>query len=347
MTTPVWIGLGSNLGDRRAILDAAVEALNRTEGVTVVQVSTYRETLPVGGPPGQGPFLNAAARLDTTLSPRALLAETQRIEAELGRIRVVRWGERTLDIDLLIFGSKFVDEPDLKLPHPRLAVRRFVLEPLAEIDPDVVDPITGRTAVAMLANLDRLPRIVMLERSVARDIGGLVGAISRQLEGIGCYLDDLFVESTTLSDRKIGRYKEAVANLLGIKTLLQAGFPTIDRWIVVDSVYLPPNNLSELNSLIQQAEETIAGVTQHLIPGLGRAYPGFKRLPKSLEQGRQSLIRQREIYEGFPEPTVVIRPKNTKSDRLPSKTLTYKLEETEPDAIVAEVVAVCRGIAGG
>jgi 2-amino-4-hydroxy-6-hydroxymethyldihydropteridine diphosphokinase len=163
MSTRAYISLGSNLGDRRAILDAALDALTRVRGVELGAVSSYQETSPVGGPPDQGPFLNAAARLFTTLSPRELLVQLQRIEAEAGRVRVVRWGERTLDLDLLVFGSTFLDEPDLQVPHPRLAFRRFALAPLAEIAPSLVDPGTMQTIAALLANLDRRPRFLAID----------------------------------------------------------------------------------------------------------------------------------------------------------------------------------------
>jgi len=162
MPTTAWIGLGSNLGDRKANLDAALVALGHVNGVTVRAVSSYHETSPVGGPHGQGAFLNAAARLDTTLDPFELLKIAQGIEDDLGRVRTIRWGERTIDVDLLIFGEKFLDTPELKIPHPRLAFRRFALTPLAEIGPDSVDVVTGRTVAALLANLERKPRSLSL-----------------------------------------------------------------------------------------------------------------------------------------------------------------------------------------
>ena len=136
MNALALIGLGSNLGDRRATLLRAIEELNATPGVSVVKVSSFHETEPVGGPPGQGPYLNAAACIETTLEPPALLHRLQEIEARNGRVRTVRWGERTLDLDLLLYDDRIVETPELTIPHPRMADRRFVLEPLAEIAPE-------------------------------------------------------------------------------------------------------------------------------------------------------------------------------------------------------------------
>jgi 2-amino-4-hydroxy-6-hydroxymethyldihydropteridine diphosphokinase len=162
MGTPALIALGSNLGDRKAILDGAVAALAGSAGVDVRAVSTYHETAPVGGPPGQGAFLNAAALVETSLSPHELFALLHRIEAQAGRVRTVRWGERTLDLDLLLFGQERIDSLDLMVPHPRMRLRRFVLAPAAEIAPLARDPTTGLTIGDMLFDLDRRPSYVPL-----------------------------------------------------------------------------------------------------------------------------------------------------------------------------------------
>ncbi len=157
MASLAHIGLGSNLGDRRATLEGAIAALDATPGIRVLRVSSFFETEPVGGPPGQGPYLNAAASLGTTLEPSELLLALRAIEARFGRVRTVRWGERTLDLDLLLFDDRLIQGPGLMVPHPRLAERRFVLAPLAEIAPRAVEPRSGRTVSELLAALDRGP----------------------------------------------------------------------------------------------------------------------------------------------------------------------------------------------
>lgn len=132
-----FLGLGSNLGDRRALLAAAVAGLRR--GGDVVAVSPVYETEPVGGPAGQGPYLNLVVELATADDPRRLLDRCRRLEAAAGRVRTVRHGARTLDADVLLVGEARVHEDDLEVPHPRLWERRFVLAPLADLAPDLVD----------------------------------------------------------------------------------------------------------------------------------------------------------------------------------------------------------------
>jgi 2-amino-4-hydroxy-6-hydroxymethyldihydropteridine diphosphokinase len=128
------IGLGANLGDREDTLRQALRLLGERDAIQVTAVSSAYESAP-WGPVEQPPFLNAAAALETSLGPRELLAVLLTVEAELGRVRDVRWGPRTCDLDLLLYGDETIDTPDLQVPHPRIDERRFVLDPLLELDP--------------------------------------------------------------------------------------------------------------------------------------------------------------------------------------------------------------------
>lgn len=193
MVNPItaYIALGSNLGDRRALLDSAVQSL-RVE-VEVVRVSSYVETSPVGGPSRQGAYLNATAEVHTTLNPFALLGVLQRIEDRLGRVRTERFGPRTIDLDLLLFGDRTINAEEsgiaLVVPHPRMHERLFVLEPLAEIAPRAVHPVLGSTIKDLR---DRLrvptPQTRVLEGQNAVITGSTSGigrAIARTLARAG------------------------------------------------------------------------------------------------------------------------------------------------------------------
>jgi 2-amino-4-hydroxy-6-hydroxymethyldihydropteridine diphosphokinase len=152
-STHCLIATGSNLGDRVENLRAGIAALAATDEVTVHEVSTLYETAPVGGPDDQGPYLNAAFTLSTTLGAAELLALLHRVEASRERERTVHWGPRTLDLDLLIYGDLVSDDPALEVPHPRQHQRRFVLVPVCDVAPDLVHPVLGRTMADLLADL--------------------------------------------------------------------------------------------------------------------------------------------------------------------------------------------------
>jgi 2-amino-4-hydroxy-6-hydroxymethyldihydropteridine diphosphokinase len=127
-----YIGIGSNLGDREKHIKNAIEKLKETEGVEVKKISNIYETEPVGGPK-QGNYLNGVIKIETWLKPSDLMVKLQRIEKQSGRIRSVKNAPRTIDLDILLYGDKKIDEPGLKIPHPRMYEREFVMKPLKEI----------------------------------------------------------------------------------------------------------------------------------------------------------------------------------------------------------------------
>jgi 2-amino-4-hydroxy-6-hydroxymethyldihydropteridine diphosphokinase len=147
------LALGSNLGDRQDILQGGVDAIAGIEGVRLTGVSPVYETVPVGGPP-QPDYLNAVVLAEVTIPSRDLLDRLHEVEAAFDRVRLVRWGPRTLDVDIITVAGEHSDDPDLTLPHPRAHERAFVLGPWHDVDPDAVLP--GRGPVAdLLAHADQ------------------------------------------------------------------------------------------------------------------------------------------------------------------------------------------------
>lgn len=155
LSSPVVIAIGTNLGDRKAAIAFAIDRLSRL--ISSLTASKIVETEPVGPDgrvlPGQPPFLNLVITGTTTLPPRQLLEEMLAAEREFGRERPYPGAPRTLDLDLILYGDRVIDEPGLQVPHPRFRSRHFVLGPLAQIAPEMIDPATGRTVTELLQRL--------------------------------------------------------------------------------------------------------------------------------------------------------------------------------------------------
>jgi len=150
-----FIGLDSNLGDRRRYIESAIEELRRSGAVEVIKVSKLYETEPAGGPP-QGKYLDGVAEITTGLTPRALLALLKETEKKVGRAPSdIRWAPREIDLDILLFEDVVMDEPDLKIPHPLLHLRDFMLEPICEIAPDVIHPVLKKSVGDILFELKK------------------------------------------------------------------------------------------------------------------------------------------------------------------------------------------------
>jgi 2-amino-4-hydroxy-6-hydroxymethyldihydropteridine diphosphokinase len=321
MGTLAFIGLGSNLGDRKANLDDAIAALRVSPGITVLGVSSYHESRPVGGPSGQGPFLNAAASLETTLDPFALLHRHQEIEAGLGRVRTVRWGERTLDLDLLLFGRNIISNPELTVPHPRLGVRRFVLAPLDEIAPEVRDPLTRSSIRGLLANLDRRPSCLALQGWWTRsEKTSLYRRIVQELDGIGLSVRDRLQNGDQI-DPMLTMALEPDGLLEQLATWLDRGrwHALGEQWLITDFA------LRELagNAVVHWGSRS--KIETSLFPFI-----------VSIERHEQSLVK----------PTFVVCEPQTSSTLLTGYsslgTPCLRLESTTADEQISEILSACQ-----
>ena len=153
-----FIGLGSNLGEREDMIRQALEMLSHVPDTELIRASALYDTEPAGEVE-QPNFLNAVAQLDTHLTARQLLWNLMLIEKRLGRVRTLKWGPRTIDLDLLLYGDQLIDEDDLCVPHPEIIRRSFVLVPLVELEPMLVHPGTGETMMTHLSRLGTRPPV--------------------------------------------------------------------------------------------------------------------------------------------------------------------------------------------
>ena len=244
------LGIGANLGDRSATLDAAVDRLTRDPRVRVERCSRWHETAAIGGPASQPGFLNGAIVVETTLTPRSLLQLLHEVELGLGRDRPGHWHPRTIDLDLLLYDQLLVTDVDLVLPHPRMAVRRFVLEPAAEIAPDFWHPATGWTISQLLTHLNTAHQYAAVASSsyaqakrLAVEIAKRAGAQRIELEPSATTLDAA-ASSTPAGWLELAH---TWARELDIERWPRAAAPRGSIWVVSSGWFAESRLLGELD----------------------------------------------------------------------------------------------------
>ena len=180
--TTVYIGLGSNLGDRSGYINSALKLLAEAEQVRLERVSEVLETAPLGGA-DQGEYLNAIAEITTTLSAQALFKILTDIESSLGRVRDEKWGPRTIDLDILLFGAEVVNLPDLTVPHPQMHLRSFVLKGLCELNPDLLHPVIKEPVSELMKRLNGCDFVLHTEKPQLISVAGIIGVGKTTLAG--------------------------------------------------------------------------------------------------------------------------------------------------------------------
>jgi len=173
-TVTAYVGLGSNLGNRRGYIDDALNMLNQSEGIEVVRISDFIETTPLG-PAEQPDFLNAVAEVQTTLSLEDFFARLMSVETKLERTRTEKWGPRNIDLDLLLFGDHLIDKPELKVPHRQMHLRSFALKGLCQIAPELKHPTLGVTVTELARRLNDCDFALVPDRPQLISIAGVIG----------------------------------------------------------------------------------------------------------------------------------------------------------------------------
>lgn len=269
------IGCGANVGARREQLDQAIDMLRFMPGVQLIHVSEFLETRPVGGPPGQPPYLNAACLIETTFEPAEVLDMLLAVENTLQRSREIRWGPRTIDLDLLIYDDCVMKTERLQVPHPRMTTRRFVLEPAAEIAADLDHPVSGCTIRELLENISQRHlhvAVVGIPGSGAPEIADAVAdvTLSRLIHAPA----PLPIHAVgALSEKHLATKKEPTEQLLLLSQkyadpLLKASWPVdphgtvTDYWI--ESIRLAVENNPAIDTN-KQFENAFASISQETV----------------------------------------------------------------------------------
>jgi len=310
------IGLGANLGDRLQTLDTAVASLARDPRLVVVAQSRWHESSAIGGPPGQLPYLNGVVKVETSLEPPALMAVLQRIENALGRRRLERWAPRTIDLDLLLYDQLVLNTPLLVLPHPRMAWRRFVLEPAAEVAGCMVHPTTGWTIARLLDHLNTTAPYLAIAGPIGVGKTHLARRLARKrlVRWVSEKVDSDQLE-TFYSDPSGNAWSMELEFLRKRARLLEAGRPewSDPEWVASDfwfnqslalaAVWLPPEQQAEFRRRWQTAQAGVVrprltvlldASTDRLLERVRRRGRRCERHlgPDVLEKIRQAILAQ-------------------------------------------------------
>lgn len=302
------VGIGSNLGDRAALVERALVAMADLPQTVVVARSKLHETAPIGGPAEQPTYLNAAALLATELAPFALLDHLQRIEHELGRVRTEHWASRTIDLDLLLYDELEIASDRLTLPHPRFAWRRFALAPAAEIASDLRHPTIHWNVGQLLANLDRAETYVAI-------LGLPGGAAPTLAQEVAHRLQARFLQTET-SDPASPSLASHLKSLSGRRLLLEretwppddrlsiGDFSLVESWIAA-SLSLPADDLPQVDAPWEAAiAETVSPKLYVFVDEPGR--PSGNLDLQWLERFRDELALPHGLP--WPGPLLIVQP---------------------------------------
>ena len=282
------IAFGANLGNRSDSLDRASQRLSEHPQVELTARSQPHQTKPVGGPPGQEDFLNAALLINTTLSPHQLLKLLQEVEAELGRERVKRWGQRTIDLDLLLYDSLILSDEHLQVPHPHMSFRRFVLEPAAEIAATLVHPQNGWTIQQLLNHLESTGNYVALVGPPGCGKTNMVNRVSERLSGQPLLTPP--APGVTTNESELKFIEQRVAILASFKTSEPTGFAISDFWLPQSVAYLAYHHDAETTgSLPAHVRQTFSAALQPKLRVLIDVTPDD---PEGIQQRLRELALQ-------------------------------------------------------